>query len=755
MRLDQIQTRKLLTEGLDSTSVKTVLLWESVGNHLIEANLTPDQINQLFTDIESGATAAGGNRTLVGKGKDATMAVNKAWEDLKTKMQDSGPIENFDQKISDALSKIGMGAKDPKFNGEVNKWVQKYRDFAEKNPVAQGAIYATLIALAGISGAGAAGAATLGLLKLADKVLQGERFTSAAYSGAKTGALAYGASKVGDMVRGEPKEVPSAGDAAGNASSSPFDPRTEKAVNSLLDKYPPGEYNYVDGGGSSISIVDQSGNVQAVQSVTKTGMSGNEFVDYVSSKSDTAGSVAKSASSSAVDSTATVADAADQIKNAIKFQGGGGIDYNLVDLKRAAVAAAKESGKEAQSVTDAIVDAMTKQAERAGTAPSFQVSDEIRNYVDRGITTGKGPFAVLKNLKVSSGESINFNSIQIETIIEWCDLTPAVMLTEGPMDAIKKAGSAVGGALKKGAAAVGAKAAKVGKNMTTKVTADKLNSAWKKAGSPTDSDEIAKILRQQGVSDQVLAPVYKQLGAKLPPAPAAADPQASKPGATGGQTGTPQARTPQAGSQAQAGTAAPMDFKAIQQAVAKMNSQDAKELVTHIDSLGGKKAAAQPQTAPAQGATTQQQPAQGQQTSQAAAPGKQQPAAQKPKNAAAGDTYEKAKGDIRKVQGGQKPMPPKTAATISSDLAKLAKGDKESGVAAAQKIMQFAKAGVDVSKQQQAWLANSKAGERFLTQSEYFELTKMMREHNLSWSDLGMRVHLLEGTNQMFGISYI
>ena len=326
MRLDQIQTRKLLTEGLDSTSVKTVLLWESVGNHLIEANLTPDQINQLFTDIESGATAAGGNRTLVGKGKDATMAVNKAWEDLKTKMQDSGPIENFDQKISDALSKIGMGAKDPKFNGEVNKWVQKYRDFAEKNPVAQGAIYATLIALAGISGAGAAGAATLGLLKLADKVLQGERFTSAAYSGAKTGALAYGASKVGDMVRGEPKEVPSAGDAAGNASSSPFDPRTEKAVNSLLDKYPPGEYNYVDGGGSSISIVDQSGNVQAVQSVTKTGMSGNEFVDYVSSKSDTAGSVAKSASSSAVDSTATVADAADQIKNAIKFQGGGGID---------------------------------------------------------------------------------------------------------------------------------------------------------------------------------------------------------------------------------------------------------------------------------------------------------------------------------------------------------------------------------------------------------------------------------------------
>jgi hypothetical protein len=769
MRLDQIQTRKLLTEGLDSTSVKTVLLWESVGNHLIEANLTPDQITQLFTDIESGATAAGGNRTLVGKGKDATMAVNKAWEDLKTKMQDSGPIENFDQKISDALSKIGMGAKDPKFNGEVNKWVQKYRDFAEKNPVAQGAIYATLIALAGISGAGIAGAATLGLLKLADKVLQGERFTSAAYSGAKTGALAYGASKIGDMVRGEPKEVPSASNAAGNASSSPFDPRTEKAVNSLLDKYPPGEYNYVDGGGSSVSIVDQSGNVQAVQSVTKTGMSGNEFADYVSSKSDTAGSVAKSASISATDSTATVADTANQIKNAIKFQGGGGIDYNLVDLKRAAVAAAKESGKEAQTVTDAIVDAMTKQAERVGTAPSFQVSDEIRNLVDSGIATGKGPFAVLKNLKVAAGESINFNSIQIETIIEWCDLTPAVMLTEGPLDAIKKGAAAAGGAIKKGAAAVGAKAAKVGKNMTTKVTADKLNSAWKKAGSPTDSDAIANILRQQGVDDKVLAPVYKTLGAKLPAAPAAPAAPAPKtgqtPGATGGQTG--QAPAPKTGQTpgatgGQTGQApAPMDFKGIQQAVAKLSPADAKTLVTHIDSLSktapaaqAKPAAAAP-NASAQPAQANAAPNANPAAQDATAPAQGQAPAAPNKNAAAGDTFEKAKGDIRKAQSGTKPIPPKAAADIQTAIAKLAKGDKESGVFAAQKIMNLAKAGVDISKQQQAWVANAKAGERFLTQSVYFEISKMLREHNLSWSDLGVRVHLLEGTNKMFGVSYI
>jgi hypothetical protein len=180
-----------------------------------------------------------------------------------------------------------------------------------------------------------------------------------------------------------------------------------------------------------------------------------------------------------------------------------------------------------------------------------------------------------------------------------------------------------------------------------------------------------------------------------------------------------------------------MDFKAVQQAVAKLSPQDANALVQHIDSL-----AAAPQTAPAAG---------GNAASDATAPAEKNPA----KSAAAGDTFEKAKGDIRKVQGGQKPMPPKTAATIASDLTKLSKGDKESGVAAAQKIMTFAKAGVDVSKQQQAWVANAKAGERFLTQSVYFEISKMLRENNLRWSDLGIRIHLLEGTNKMFGISYI
>jgi len=73
-----------LYEGLENAELRTIKLWESAGYAIREAALTPDQIQDLFTEIEKGATAGGNNRTMLGKGKDAAEAVNKAWEDLKT-----------------------------------------------------------------------------------------------------------------------------------------------------------------------------------------------------------------------------------------------------------------------------------------------------------------------------------------------------------------------------------------------------------------------------------------------------------------------------------------------------------------------------------------------------------------------------------------------------------------------------------------------------------------------------------------------
>jgi hypothetical protein len=88
-----------------------------------------------------------------------------------------------------------------------------------------------------------------------------------------------------------------------------------------------------------------------------------------------------------------------------------------------------------------------------------------------------------------------------------------VKLNEGPIwDKVKgAAGKAVG--------AVAQKAGQIGTNLTTKITADKLNSAWKKAGSPTDSQEVAKILTAVGVGDDIVKQVYTDL--KISAAPEA------------------------------------------------------------------------------------------------------------------------------------------------------------------------------------------------------------------------------------------
>jgi hypothetical protein len=62
--------KKLITEDC------TYRLWESVGRKIVEAQLTPAQIQQVFQQVEQGATAAGGNRTAVGQVKDVGSAVN-------------------------------------------------------------------------------------------------------------------------------------------------------------------------------------------------------------------------------------------------------------------------------------------------------------------------------------------------------------------------------------------------------------------------------------------------------------------------------------------------------------------------------------------------------------------------------------------------------------------------------------------------------------------------------------------------------
>ena len=196
MKIAHIEPVRLV-EGLDRDASRTYRLWESAGQVLKEFQLDQKQIDQLFAQVEKDATAFGGNRTALGKGLDVTTeagkAVKQAYDDLVAQVQNSGPVKNFDALYDQATEKLKAAT-----GGDQGamKYVQKYRDFAKKHPIAQGIIYSALIAAAGLSGAGLGGAAAIGLFKMTDRLLQGDKFSSALGKGAVAGGTAYAASSL-------------------------------------------------------------------------------------------------------------------------------------------------------------------------------------------------------------------------------------------------------------------------------------------------------------------------------------------------------------------------------------------------------------------------------------------------------------------------------------------------------------------------------------------------------------------------------
>lgn len=233
MKIVEFDRKIALYEGLGPETLAEALLWEDLGHALIEANLTPDQIDQLFTQVQSAATAAGINRTAVGKAVDIgkaaasklavhTQKAMSAFNKLKDDIANTDEMRNFDAKYAKVARRLRsmVGGQD----SPIMQAIYAYRDQAKKHPILQSAAYAVAIGALGLSGAGLPGAAVLGLIKLGDRLLQGDKATSAVWQGLKTAGIttALGAAK--EYFKGA--SVPTAGtgtrnyaDAASQAAS--------------------------------------------------------------------------------------------------------------------------------------------------------------------------------------------------------------------------------------------------------------------------------------------------------------------------------------------------------------------------------------------------------------------------------------------------------------------------------------------------------------------------------------------------------
>ena len=174
-------------------------------------------------------------------------------------------------------------------------------------------------------------------------------------------------------------------------------------------------------------------------------------------------------------------------------------------------------------------------------------------------------------------ESIGLTESQVHVIL--ATISSLSIVNEGMWDSVK---SAVKGAVGKGVAA----AQTMGHNLTTKTTADKLKTAWEKAGSPLDSDKLYAFLQSQQIDPNVItqafttakvSPPAQQPTAAAPEQPATpTQPTAAAPE----QPATPtQQATPATAQQA----VAKLDIKQIKKQIATMKKKQLLRLQKGIE----------------------------------------------------------------------------------------------------------------------------------------------------------------------------
>lgn len=171
-----------------------------------------------------------------------------------------------------------------------------------------------------------------------------------------------------------------------------------------------------------------------------------------------------------------------------------------------------------------------------------------------------------------------------------------LIIREGVWDTIKGAAGKAAGAVKQ-----------FGTNLTTKVTADKLLTAWKKAGSPTDSEAVAKLMTGAGVPQEVVNNVYTTMKipttapASAPAAPAQAPSASTAPATSGAPTAAapsaapggattpsaPTAATPSASGSTTPATSVAMTLSQVKQAAKQLRARDRRSLIKFIE--GGAK----------------------------------------------------------------------------------------------------------------------------------------------------------------------
>jgi len=539
MRLGQIQNRKMVTEEFGNPQLtlfeqRVITPWvASVEQVIFEAALSQDQIAGIFKSVEQNA---GDNRTLAGKTVDiaklpveAVKKIDDLINQLGGMVQKAGPIKNADAEFEKLKQQITANNKDSK----IVQAIQGVSNWAKENP-GKATIAVGILTAAAALAAGPAGGAVAGFLARATKdLLQGSKLSTAVGKSVKTAA--YGA-LAGAAIQGISDNI------IDNIASA-----SEAEADAMLDQFQKANFTAavdkaVADAGFDAGVLDgaqnlkMSGNINGFfynydltmtpdqvaqyKELTNAYYAADTFSpEYYEAAGKLHGFLSTTQEANA-DLTAlakTIGDIPkDQLTGpqmdaaiAVLDNADAAIE-KIMDIGGGAAAAAQGALQTVDDNAKNMHDAKPISPEEKAELTDGEAPKESKTYVGQKLSEGQ-IYLLFNRLETVNTHMLE-NKLMFESVFDALAHRNKQTINEGPLDAIKKAATAVGGFMK------GA-----GKQITTKVTAEKLMSAWKKANSPTDSAEVYDIIKNMGVADDVIKGTYDSMKIEVPKATDAPD----------------------------------------------------------------------------------------------------------------------------------------------------------------------------------------------------------------------------------------
>ena len=518
MRLDEVtlyenKSHRILKEGYQDLTEAQKLYQSRFEKELFplleqyvklaEAQLTADQIRDIFNGAEQVAMDSGDNKTIAGKVGAGAAAAAKLPVDMAKKIdakinelgmmaKNAGPIKNADAKFAQLKKDITANNPDSK----IVQGIQKVSDWAKENPGKASLAVGILTAVAAFAGGPAGGAAAGLILRSTNELLKGADLSSAVGKAVKTAA--YGAiagwalEGIGDWLEGL------------RVDAIPYDKApglTTLEVGFTQTFEVPG-FKSIKELGSMIIPEDQVGEFTKLLDAMKDATAGGATTSDPEALNafNELWSFAKS-----FDTQEFLADM--NLQNEIAKEIAVANDQFLQNLEIAnsAIAAAAQGS----------IQASGKQTPIKVGGEEIEPTQGELDLSQRGDTPVNKNFN--KNQKLSAfgkvGDQAESLSMEERFELYLAEADPAQ--GELPLNNPNTLGAKMKRGLGKAASAVGGKIKQTAKNVGNKVTADKLMKTWKSMGEPTDSGSIANILQDSGLSNDQIAQISKTANVSL------------------------------------------------------------------------------------------------------------------------------------------------------------------------------------------------------------------------------------------------